>query len=221
MADSVIYTEIKFQRSPGEDARMTMRTAPINQTEAQLRLTSKLFWIIGGAILILLITVVGLTIEIIRLHGERIGASVQSQADRPLTEIPSTEIQQALCGCPSELVQYKDLCYHIFRVKLTRDSAHSSCLNISSQLADTEDPGILSFLRQHLKNMSFWIGLKRKPNGSDWFWMNGRPLNMTHYFSNTNHSARDCATVSKTKIYAEMCHEKRGYICEKKVSSQP
>ncbi|XP_036396588.1 killer cell lectin-like receptor subfamily B member 1B allele A [Megalops cyprinoides] len=143
MADSVIYTEIKFKRSPGEDARMTVRTAPIIQTEAQPRLTSKLFWIIGGAVLILLITVVGLTIEIIRLHGERTRASVQSQADRPLTETPSTEVQQALSGCPSDWVQHKDLCYHISSIKLTRDSAHSSCLNISSQLADTEDPGTL------------------------------------------------------------------------------
>ncbi|KAI1896494.1 hypothetical protein AGOR_G00095360 [Albula goreensis] len=231
MADKVVYTEIKFKKPQGEQTETSVGIVHINDTEAQNQFNSKLIRVLGAAIFILLITIIGMTIKIIQLQGEPSRGGFRSQGERqgcdpwpnrPLNETPSTVTQHPLPKCPASWVAHKHLCYLLASSIQTRSSALSICSRMSSHLADTEDPDTLKVLRQHMGQLSYWIGLNRigKENGSSWFWIDGRKLLKTPYFNNTQHSERYCAIVSNKFIYAEQCNSTRGYICEKKASSQ-
>ncbi|KAG5854978.1 hypothetical protein ANANG_G00043810 [Anguilla anguilla] len=218
MTDSVIYTEVKFKKSAGEDTGTGVGKVHINRADTQTQCNSKLIWVLCGAIFILLTAVIGMAIKMVRLHGESSRCGLQFQGGQQRPDRSNTEIPPTLPLCPVNWVTYKELCYFIGSTKITRSSALESCSNISSQLANTEDTDTLRVLRQHMADTSYWIGLNRlgKENGTSWFWMDDRRLQMTSFFSNTDHSERYCATVSKKTIYAEKCDEQKSYICEKK-----
>ncbi|KAJ8364604.1 hypothetical protein SKAU_G00134350 [Synaphobranchus kaupii] len=224
MTDSVIYTEINFKKSAGEVIGTGMGIVPADRADKQTQCNSKLIWVLSGAIFILLVTVIGMAIEMVRLHGESSRCHLKSQGEqqrRPegsRTETPPTVIKHSLPVCLVGWETYKGLCYFIGSQKLTRFSALKTCSNISSQLANPEDSDTLRVLRQHMADTSYWIGLNRlqNENGTSWFWTDGRQLQNRSFFNNTDHSERSCATVSKKNIFAENCNKKTGYICEKK-----
>ncbi|XP_061089082.1 killer cell lectin-like receptor subfamily B member 1A isoform X2 [Conger conger] len=200
MTDAVIYSEIKFKLN-GEDSGKGIEILPTNHSGTQTQL--------------------------VRLHGESSQCHFQSQGgqqrfdmcpNRCQTVIPPTVSKHLLPACPVNWLEYKDMCYFIGRTKLTILSALISCRQNSSELVHTEDFNTLIFLRPHMGDASYWIGLIKLEH---WFWMDGRQLQnaVKSFFSNTDHLERSCTTVSKNAIFAEKCDALMGYICQKEAKT--
>ncbi|XP_023664897.1 C-type lectin domain family 2 member B-like isoform X2 [Paramormyrops kingsleyae] len=223
MDDSVVYTEVKFTK---EEEHIKPRKMVFGTLKSHS--LSKVTWILVFAVLILFIVVVVMTIEVVRLHKGSRCSGLSPQPDGNGCDLPSdgqagmTALGEIPCNwgppCPFDWLLHKSQCYLFSREKQDRQFALRSCSSNFSQLADTEDPGILNFLRQHMGKTFYWIGLNKTEHDSRWLWTGGRPLNRTHYFNNTDHHNKHCTMVSTDKIYAEKCTLEKLYICEKKAS---
>ncbi|XP_048871725.1 C-type lectin domain family 2 member B-like isoform X2 [Brienomyrus brachyistius] len=221
MDDFVVYTDVKFTK---DEEQIKPRKMVFNTLKSHS--LSKVTWILVFAVLILFIVVVGMTIEVVRLRKGSRCSGLSPQPDRNGCDLPSngqpgmTALGEILCSCgppcPFGWLLHKGQCYQFSREEQDRQSALRSCSSNYFQLADTEDPGTLNFLRQHMGNTFYWIGLNKTDHDSRWLWTGGRPLNRTYYFNNTDHHNKNCAEVSIDKIYAESCTLKKRYICEKK-----
>ncbi|XP_061089083.1 killer cell lectin-like receptor subfamily B member 1A isoform X3 [Conger conger] len=181
MTDAVIYSEIKFKLN-GEDSGKGIEILPTNHSGTQTQCNSKIIWVLCGVIFILLVAIIGMAIKMVRLHGESSQCHFQSQGgqqrfdmcpNRCQTVIPPTVSKHLLPACPVNWLEYKDMCYFIGRTKLTILSALISCRQNSSELVHTEDFNTLIFLRPHMGDASYWIGLIKLEH---WFWMDGRQL---------------------------------------------
>ncbi|KAL4660514.1 CD209 antigen-like protein C isoform X2 [Arapaima gigas] len=228
MDNTVVYSEVKLNDTKGGTAPgvKILRNSK-SGTQLKCQSFSKLTLILGFAVLLLLMIVVGMSIEVVRLHKDHSYAGSTSQARQNVyNRTSSKHLDQTIptnppqhCGyCPKGWLLHKEMCYLLSSVLQNSTSAAASCSTTCSQLARAEDFETLAFLRKHMTTAFYWVGLNKTLNGSIWLWTGSTMLSRTHYFNNSNHFGKDCAMISKLLIYAESCNSTRGHICEKEAS---
>uniref|UniRef100_A0A3B3R5K5 Uncharacterized protein n=1 Tax=Paramormyrops kingsleyae TaxID=1676925 RepID=A0A3B3R5K5_9TELE len=120
--------------------------------------------------------------------------------------------------CPFDWLLHKSQCYLFSREKQDRQFALRSCSSNFSQLADTEDPGILvrpfRVTSQAPNSICYFACLDRIAS-YQCYWDNLCPTNLQ---SHKTGLSRNSHLIYVYKIYAEKCTLEKLYICEKKAS---
>ncbi|ETE67146.1 C-type lectin domain family 4 member E, partial [Ophiophagus hannah] len=83
--------------------------------------------------------------------------------------------------CPKGWLKFQTNCYYFSADQQPWEMAMSSCQSLKAHLVvidDKNDTDKQEFL-DHLKNSSYWIGLRRYPKVK-WMWINGRPFPETY-----------------------------------------
>ncbi|KAM3846828.1 C-type lectin domain family 4 member E-like isoform 4-T4 [Vipera latastei] len=121
--------------------------------------------------------------------------------------------------CPKGWLKFQTNCYYFSADQQPWEKAMSNCQSLNAHLVVTDDKNDTDkqeFL-DHLKNSSYWIGLRRHPKDK-WMWINGKPFPEATQ-SIENNKKEDCMynlwKDSKSRKKKTACTEYFPYICEK------
>ncbi|XP_039619689.1 CD209 antigen-like protein C [Polypterus senegalus] len=108
-------------------------------------------------------------------------------------------------------------CYFFSKEKKYFDNSKLLCEDMNATLIVFEDVKKQEIARCiNNENQFYWIGLTKNESSEMWNWINNLPFHNLNLFNNTNHTGKNCASISQTKWYAEDCKQDRYWICEKK-----
>ncbi|XP_015217552.2 killer cell lectin-like receptor subfamily B member 1B allele A isoform X1 [Lepisosteus oculatus] len=235
MSESVTYTEIKFKRDPAQEASLAVN--PPSNTPPSAQLYSKqVVYVLGTIVLVLLIIVFGLTLAIAHLqrekcspdsmrHREQMSCDQQCMENLITTHEDRCQLLKKWCGWNtrpheglsfSQWIKHKQIYYSFVQQNETWETAAQICSEEGGQLVVIKDLDTIEFIRQNLLgNYHYWIGLKKNESINQWQWLGNIAFNSTFSFSNTNHTHKDCAIISKVSFFADECRNRRFSICEK------
>ncbi|KAH7697329.1 lipoproteinLp(a)-like protein, partial [Aphelenchoides avenae] len=125
---------------------------------------------------------------------------------------------------PGLLDQGTSPCYLFEDYPTQYVTAEQRCRVNGGHLASIHDAFTNTFIAQVgdeafgiLKVRNFWIGANRLVKGKSWTWIDGSPLNYTHWAEGEPKSGRSqCASIALRhgQWKAESCLEKKRYVCE-------
>ncbi|XP_058028593.1 C-type lectin domain family 4 member M isoform X2 [Ahaetulla prasina] len=121
--------------------------------------------------------------------------------------------------CPKGWLKFQTNCYYFSADQQPWEKAMSNCQSLKAHLVVVDDKNDIDkqeFL-DHLKNTSYWIGLRKYPKDK-WMWINGKPFPETTQ-SIENNEKENCMynfwKDSKSRKKKTACTEYFPYICEK------
>ena len=124
-------------------------------------------------------------------------------------------------ACPNRVIQNDGTthCYEVILQKLDWDIANASCVQLGGRLAIIESFAISNEVQRIIQatngTESYWIGLRRVGNSTQFVWTDGKNLANERWNTNNLIEGIDCVGVSEGREWFSMeCNSSNYFVCE-------
>ncbi|XP_028664758.1 CD209 antigen-like protein C [Erpetoichthys calabaricus] len=220
MLTEVTYAEIRFAENTDTNVPPNDQKKLENNSEVKTEGLISHFNItiaLAVAVCILMITLIGIAIAYASCAKQLKWMEIQLDKVATSSGVKNINKVRQRDICAKDWTTCNESCYFFSKEKKSFDTSKQLCEDINATLIVFEDVKEQEIVRcSNKENLFYWIGLTKNESSEMWNWINNLPYHNLSLFNNSNHTGKNCASISQAKWYAEDCSQPKYWICEKK-----